>query len=56
MTSSFLAGAEMMTFLRAGVEVRLGLGRVGEEAGRLDDESAPSRPTAGSPGRAPRGP
>ena len=36
--SSFLAGAEMITFFAAGVDVRLGLGGVGEEAGGLDDD------------------
>ena len=36
--SSLRAGAEMMTFLRAGVDVGLGLRGVGEQAGRLDDD------------------
>ena len=36
--SSFLAGAEMMTFLAPAVDVALGLRRVGEQAGRLDDD------------------
>ena len=37
-TSSSLAGAEMMTFLAPPSMWRLGLGGVGEEAGRLDDD------------------
>ena len=36
--SSLVAGAEMMTFLTVRAEVGLGLGGVGEEAGRFDDD------------------
>ena len=55
--SSFLAGAEMMTFLAPSSTCALRLGGVGEEAGRLDDDvGAEVAPGQLAPGRARRTP
>jgi hypothetical protein len=48
--SSFFAGAETMTFCAPASMCARGLGGVGEEAGRLDDDVAPSSFHGSDPG------